>query len=359
MTAVDLATSHRRSPAWRRLADAIRDNFWVQRLARMVLIVTVVVTLTFFILRALPGNPVDILTLQFMEQGLSADEALARVTALYRIDLSEPLWSQYLSFMANLVRGDLGDSLVLANGEPVAAIVAQRLPWTLFSVGLSLLISFALGMFLGMLAAYRRNSPLDYALTNLGAVLDAIPNTLTAIYLVFLLGVVWQVIPLQMMRGSISPGMQPGFTLVFFADVLAHVAVPATIYVLSTLGGWILAMRASTISALGEDYLTVARARGLPDLRILTAYVGRNASLPLVTGFSIALGFAVGGSVLIEQIFNYQGIGLLLTQALNRRDYPVLQGILLVTTIAVLISTSLADLLYGWLDPRIRTGGEA
>lgn len=119
-----------------------------------------------------------------------------------------------------------------------------------------------------------------------------------------------------------------------------------------------LAMRSSTISTLGDDYVTVARARGLPDLRIITAYVGRNASLPLITSLAISLGFVVGGSILIEFIFVYQGIGLLLSQAIGKRDYPVMQGILLVTTITVIVSTALADLLYGWLDPRIRiTGG--
>jgi peptide/nickel transport system permease protein len=160
------------------------------------------------------------------------------------------------------------------------------------------------------------------------------------------------------MRGSLSAGIKPGFTLAFFADVLKHVAVPAVVYVLSTLGAWILAMRSSTLSTLGEDYVTVARARGLPDGRIMRAYVGRNASLPLVTGLAISLGFVVSGSILIEQIFVYQGIGLLLGQAIARRDYPVMQGILLVTTIAVLLSTTLADLLYGWLDPRIRVAGK-
>jgi len=189
--------------------------------------------------------------------------------------------------------------------------------------------------------------------------IGAVPNTLWAIILVLLLGVVWKVVPLNLMRGSVSPGVKAGFSLEFIGDVLKHWFVPGMVYVLTTLGGWMLAMRSSTVSVLGEDYVTVARARGLPDVRIITAYVGRNASLPLVTALAISIGFLLGGSTVIEFIFVYQGVGLLMSQAIAKRDYPVMQGILLVTTITVILSTAIADLLYGWLDPRIRIrGGE-
>jgi len=338
--------------------EKIATNYWVRTIAKKLLIVWIVMTLTFFIIRALPGNPVEIMVMSLMDSGLSSEEAYARAASLLRIDLDAPLGKQYLDYMTNLLHGDLGDSYVLAINKPVATLIAQRLPWTLFSVGTSLLISFIIGMFLGTLAAYWRNSFIDHALTNFSAAIESIPNTLTAIVLVLLLGVTWKVVPLNFMRGSLSPGIKPGFTTAFLVDLFKHYAVPGAVYVFSTLGGWMLSMRSSTISTLGEDYVTVARARGLPDLRIITAYVGRNASLPLITGLAISLGFAVGGSILIESIFVYQGIGLLLNQAIAKRDYPVMQGILLVTTITVILSTALADLLYGWLDPRIRvTGG--
>lgn len=344
---------------WQGRLERLVNNFWLRTLVKKIFIIWVVVTLTFFIIRALPGNPVEIFIMQLVDSGFSEEEARSRAASLMRIDLDAPLSEQYLDYMRNLLRGDLGDSYVLARGKPVAEIIFQRLPWTLFSVGTSLFISFSLGIFLGMLAAYKRNSWFDHLLTNLSAGLDSIPNTLTALILVFYLGVVWKIVPLNLMRGSLSPGITPGFTVEFFADLFKHYAVPGAVYVLSTLGGWMLAMRSSTSSTLGEDYVTVARARGLSDLRIVTAYVGRNASLPLITGLAIALGFAVGGSVLIEYIFVYQGIGLLLSQAIAKRDYPVMQGILLATTITVILCTALADLLYGWLDPRIRIqGGE-
>ncbi len=329
-------------------------KYFGRTLLKTLFIVWLVTTLTFFIIRTLPGNPVDIMVMSLMDSGLSEEEAQARAKALFRIDFNQPVGEQYVEFMGNVVRGDLGDSYVLAPGKPVMDILMQRLPWTLFSAGTSLLISFMLGMFLGMIAAYKRNSWIDQVLTNLSAILDAVPSTLTAILMVLLLGVIWKVVPLNMMRGSLSPGIKPGFTIEFFVDAFRHFLIPGLVYVLATLGGWMLAMRSSTISALGDDYVTVAKARGLPDMRIITAYVGRNASLPLFTGLAISLGFVVAGSVLIELIFVYQGVGLLLSQAIAKRDYPVMQGILLVLTITVIISTALADLLYGWLDPRIR-----
>jgi peptide/nickel transport system permease protein len=326
-------------------------------LLKIAMILWVVVTLTFLVIRALPGNPVDIFVQNLIDTGLSEEQARSRAAALLRIDLDQPLSAQYLDFLRNLLRGDLGDSYVLARGKPVREIVMQRLPWTVFSVGTSLLVSFALGSFLGMIAAYRRGSWLDHALTTVSAILDAVPPLLTAVLCVLLLGVSWKLLPLDQMRGSLSPGVRPGFTLAFFADLFKHLLVPGAVYVLSTLGSWILAMRSSTLSTIGEEYVTVARARGLSDRRIMTAYVGRNASLPLVTGLAISLGFAVGGAIVIEQVFVYQGVGLLLSQAIARRDYPVIQGILLVTTIIVLLTTALADLLYSWLDPRVRMPG--
>lgn len=327
-------------------------------LIKTTLILWIVVTLTFLIIRALPGNPVDIFVQNLINQGMSEEQARSRAARLLRIDLNQPLGAQYLDFMSNLARGELGESFVLAPGKSVREIVLQRLPWTLFSVGISLLVSFGLGVFLGMVAAYKRGSWLDHTLTTISATLDAVPPILTAVLCVLLVGVQWQLIPLDQMRGSLSPGIKPGFNLTFFADLFKHLLIPGAVYVLSTLGSWTLAMRSSTLSTLGDDYVTVARARGLSDLRIMHAYVGRNASLPLVTGLAISLGFAVSGSILIEQVFVYQGIGLLLNQAIARRDYPVIQGILLVTTITVLLSTALADLLYSWLDPRVRATEE-
>ncbi len=218
------------------------------------------------------------------------------------------------------------------------------------------MISFTSGVILGLLMAYRRESLLDHILTVLASVLSAIPNYILGILLIIWLGVRWGVVPVAQMRGSLSPGVQPGFTLAFFQDALFHAALPIAAYVLTTVGSWMLTMKSSTISVLEEDYVTVARAKGLKESRITTAYVGRNAALPLFTLLAISIGFVVGGSVLIETIFQYQGIGYVLLQAVNRRDYVVMQGVFLIITLSVIFANFFADMLYSWLDPRIKFG---
>ena len=230
-------------------------------------------------------------------------------------------------------------------------------PWTIFSVSIGLFLSFLGGVALGMLMAYRRESWLDYVLSTFGSLVSSIPNYLIAIILVVFLGTQWKIINIAQMRGSTTPGIQPGFTPDFLGDILFHASLPIGVYVLTTIGGWMLTMKSSTIATLEEDYVTVARARGLPDSRIMTSYVGRNAALPLFTQLAISIGFVVGGSVVIESIFVYNGIGKRLIDAINQRDYPVMQGVFIVITISVIFANLMADLLYSRLDPRIRVGG--
>jgi peptide/nickel transport system permease protein len=319
--------------------------------------VVVVITLTFFIIRLMPGNPVQIYVQeQIALYGMTYQDALAAASSMFAIRLDQPITSQYVDYMRNLAHGDLGKSF-RSVGTPVSSIVAKFLPWTLFSVGLSLFLSFTLGMFLGMLIAYRRETFLDHVLSTIGSILSSVPNYLVAMILVIFLGVQWKVLPFAQMRGSMSPGMQPGFNFAFLKDIVWHATFPIMTYVLTTIGGWMLTMKSSTIATLEEDYVTVARARGLPDSRIMTSYVGRNAMLPLFTQLAISVGFVVGGSVLIENIFVYQGIGKMLIDSINQRDYPVMQAVFLIITISVILANFLADFLYSWLDPRIRSMG--
>ena len=175
-----------------------------------------------------------------------------------------------------------------------------------------------------MVMAYRRESLLDHVLSALASIFTSIPNYLVGMMILVFLGVQWKVFPITKMRGAMSPGMKPGFTWAFIKDIFYHATLPILTYVLTTIGGWMLAMKSSTISTLGEDYVMVAKARGLPERRIVTAYVGRNASLPLFTQLAISIGFVVGGSALIEFIFVYQGVGQLLLNSINYRDYPVM-----------------------------------
>ena len=349
-----------RPAAWRlgSLLHSLLRSYLLGRLLKAALTVFVVTSFTFFLVRLMPGNPVDIYVMQIVTQfGMTYAEAQAQVAAIMGIDLKAPLHLQYLGYLQGLAHGNLGTS-ILSKGTPVTAIILRFLPWTLFSVGLALLISFTLGIGLGMISAYRREGWFDHLVSALASLFSAIPDYLLAILLVVFLGVQLKLLPIAAMRGSISPGVQVGFTWGFIGDVLFHAALPVATYVLAHMGTWMLTMKSSTLAALEEDYVAVARAKGLPDRRITTAYVGRNAVLPLFTQFAISAGFIVGGSILIEFIFVYQGIGLLLLTSVNQRDHPVMQGVFMLITCAVVFANLFADLFYSKLDPRIgRTGG--
>ncbi len=336
-----------------RLTARAWNSYLPRRVGRALLTILAVSTFTFFLVRLMPGNPVDVFIHdQITTYGQTYEQALEQARGLFALDLKAPLPVQYVQYLGNLMRGDFGQS-ILSPGTPVVAIIVRFLPWTLFSVGLALILSFALGVVLGMLMAYRRETWLDHTLTVFATVTTVIPNYLFGILLLVFLGVQTRVINIAAIRGSLSPGVQPEFSLAFVADALYHAALPIVTYVLATIGGWMLTMKASTLAILGEDHVLFARARGLPDRRIAAAYLGRNALLPLFTQLTIAIGFAVGGSALIEFVFNYQGIGFVLYDATVRRDYPVMQGVFLVITVSVVLANLLADLLYGWIDPRV------
>ena len=341
------------------IVSRVVGNFYVGRLFKALVTVYLVSTISFFVVHLMPGSPVDVYIYTLMAQyGVSYETAKNQAAALFAVNVDEPLALQYVDYLSQLARGNLGNSL-LSPGTSVSSVMLAYMPWTLFSVGVALLISFVLGIVLGMVMAYRRESFLDHVLSLLGSVFHSVPNYIIGILLVVILGIQLNLVDIAAMRGSFSPGVQPGVNLHFFLDALMHASLPVLTYVLTTVGSWMLTMKSNTISTLGEDYVTVARARGLGDWRIMTAYVGRNAVIPLVAQLAIAAGFAVGGSILIETLFVYQGIGWILNSAIAQRDYTVMQGIFLVITTSVVVANLIADLLYGKIDPRVRIQGDS
>lgn len=344
----------------RRWMGALWERPLLRAFVRAALTVYVVITLTFVIVRLMPGNPVDNYIFQLIaEQNTTYQDAADQASALFNIDLTRPLHLQYFDFLGRLVRGDLGTS-ILSAGTPVTSVILAFLPWTLFAVGTGLFLSFTVGIGLGLLAAYNRNSPFDTIVSTVGSIVSSVPNYLVALLIVVFGGTVFRVLPIAQMRGSSSPGIPPGFTPEYIGDIFFHAALPITVFFLTVIGHWILSMKSATMATLEEDYVGAARARGLSDGRIATAYVGRNAVLPLVTQFAIAAGYVVGGAILVEFLLVYPGIGLRLVKAIDQRDYPVMQGIVLLITVSVVTANLVADLLYSKLDPRIgRAGGAA
>ncbi len=333
----------------------VLDSFVFRRLLRALFTIFLVSTFIFFLVRLLPGNPIEVyINRQMTQYGYSYDDASNQARSLFAIDVDRPLLLQYVDYLKNLIQGDLGTSMVLP-GTTVSSIILSRIWWTIFSVGTALIIAFTLGSFIGMIMAYRRGTTFDGVASTLGSILNSIPNYLLALMFIIVFGVQLGWIDYTSMRGSVSSGQPVELSFAFIKDALYHAILPISVYVVTSIGGWMLLMKSSTISTLEEDYVTAGRARGVPEWRILTNYVGRNAILPLFTQLTISIGFVVGGSLLVEPIFQYQGIGMRLFESINQRDYPVLQGIFLVITISVVLALFIADLLYSRLDPRIRS----
>ncbi|MHB8629399.1 MAG: ABC transporter permease [Aggregatilineales bacterium] len=336
------------------LVNRLTHSYIVRSIVQALFTIWLVTTFTFLLIRLLPGGPIQTYIDKLTRNGdMTYEQAAARASAMFGSDVQKPVIEQYLSYLNNILHGNMGVSIT-STDTPVLQIIATFLPWTLFSVGLSLLLSFVIGLGLGMLMAYWRNGIFDVVVTTVSSFLSSIPNYVIAVLILYFFGVRLGVFSVAAARGAYTPGIQVGFTLAFFVDILTHAMLPLMTYWLSSFGGWALTMKNSTLGTLGEEYVTVAQARGLGRGRIMMAYVGRNAVLPLFTQLALSIAFVIGGSVIIERYFSYPGLGLKLSTAILDRDYPVMQGIFLVITIAVVVANLLTDFLYSRLDPRVR-----
>ena len=326
-------------------------NYYVRRTARVLVTVFLVASLTFGLVRLLPGGPFTLLRAQLLRQGVPADEVDARIANLQNIRPDEPLWMQYIDYMTALVQGNLGESISL--GEPVVSVLAKAAPWTVFVVLVSTILVFVVGIFLGSLQAYWEGSRFDQLVTGVSISMMSLPFYVVAVLLLYVFAYQFGWLPTA---GTISNSVDRSLSVPFVVSALKHSILPIVSYTLGAAGGQALAMRGNSIQVLGNDYVQVARLRGLSDRRIATRYVARNAILPLYTGFLLLLGFRLGGTVILEQIFSYTGLGYYMITALNANDYPLMMGTFLVITVALVIGVYIADLTYSRIDPRISAG---
>ncbi|HEY6572965.1 MAG TPA: ABC transporter permease [Candidatus Eisenbacteria bacterium] len=307
----------------------------------------VALTINFLLPRLMPGDPATALFARF--RGQLAPEAMEALRETFGL-VQAPLWKQYVGSLGHVLSGDLGVSVAYFPA-PVTTVIGTGLIWTVLLAGSAVAISFVLGTLLGLASAWWRRGWLDTWLPSSLAFVGAFPYFWLAMVALFVFRFTLGWFPLG---HAYSDDMVPGFSAPFLADVARHAALPVATMVLATMGGWLLSMRNSTIAVLGSDYVSLAQAKGLPPSRVALRYAGRNALLPNVTGLGMALGFVLGGSLLTEIVFSYPGQGYLLVQAVRNQDYPLMQGIFLVITLAVLGANFLVDLAYLWLDPRIR-----
>lgn len=306
-------------------------------------------TFTFVLIRMMPGDVVHIWAQRIAaEQGVPYSTAYEIAKTRLNHDPTVPIPIQYLKYVRGVFAGNLGESMQMR--VPVSRIILGALPWTLFIASLALFTSFVLGIVLGLVVTWRRSPVLETLMTVGTTASQSVPDFLFALILMIVFGIHLRLFPL---RGAYGVDVDPGFNLAFLLDVLHHAALPVAAFTLHSAGGWALAMKGSAAAVLHEDYITVARAKGLTDSRIITRYLGRNAMLPLITSLAIALGSMFSGAMLIESLFSYPGIGYFMAEAINNRDYTLMQGLFLVTTMATIFFTLLADLVYARLDPRI------
>jgi peptide/nickel transport system permease protein len=305
------------------------------------------ITINFFIPRLAPGDPAGALLARF--QGRMNPAATTALELQFGISHA-PLWTQYLQYLGKLFHGDLGISFTYFP-TPVSTVIGQEIPWTLFLVGVSVIISFTLGTLLGIVIAWRRGSLLDGIVPPLLTFFSAVPYFWLALIALYIFGYTLNWFPLN---GGYNISVTEGWNGDFLLSALQHSILPACTIVLASIAGWMLGMRNTMITTLTEDYVLLAEAKGLSQRRIMFAYAARNAILPNVTAFALSLGFVVGGSLLTEVVFSYPGIGYALLQAAQNADYPLLQGIFLCIAVAVIGANFVADLVYTVLDPRVR-----
>lgn len=326
-------------------------RYVLRKLGFYLLAAWVALTVNFLLPQLIPGNPVDDLLTKMSQAGPvppGEQQVLNRLLGLGSGNIFQKYW-QYVDGVAHLRLG-----LSISNfPTPVSAEIGSAIYWTLVLVGTATVISFLLGIALGTLAGWKRGSRLE-AIIPSTTLLTAMPYFWLALILVFVFATnVWHIFPAGQGYNTNS-FINVGWNFAFIGSAIQHAILPALTIVISSVGGWLLGMRNMMVSTLSDDYVIAAEAKGLKPRRVMIGYAARNAVLPSISGFAISLGFVVSGAIAMEYVFSYPGIGFQLVNSVGNDDFPLMQGIFLVITFAVLGANLIVDLLYGFVDPRTR-----
>jgi peptide/nickel transport system permease protein len=304
------------------------------------------ITLNFAIPRLMPGNPVQAVFARF--RGQVPPAATASFAKLFGLNNSST-WSQYSTYLSQLAHGNLGISFSYFPSTTLQVIMTS-LPWTAALIGVATVISFLVGTALGIMSGWWRGSWMD-SLLPITTFLGSIPYFWFGLLAAFFLADQLHWFPLSGATGTTTP---IGVNWSFVTSASYHAILPAATIVIASIGGWMLGMRNMMVTTQAEDYVLLAEAKGLSPRRIMITYAARNAILPTLATFAMSLGFVVSGAILVEIVFSYPGLGYVLFQAVTNNDYPLMQGVFLMITVAVLAANFLADLAYVALDPRTR-----
>lgn len=306
----------------------------------------VVVTVIFAIPRAMPGDPIAARQDPNDSLYVSDETTRARLLAYYGLD--RPLIEQYGDYLGRITRVDLGWSI--SRNTPVRTLIGQHLPWTILLMATAIAFSSSISFMAGVGAAWRRGQRRDRFLVVAMTGARSIPEYALAAVLLILFAVLVPIFPLY---GAKTPFAVYASPLAKVLDIGRHAALPVIALTVGLMGNKFLLVRNTMVGVLGEDYMVLARAKGLRERRLKFHHAGRNALLPFLTVLGIQIGFAVGGSVFVESVFAYPGMGTLILRAVEQRDYPVLEGCFLTLATAVLLANLLLELIYARLDPRV------
>jgi peptide/nickel transport system permease protein len=322
-------------------------RFILRRLGFYILAAWASLTINFFLPRLMPGDPATALCAA--GRGQITPEQCDQLRTAFGLS-NEPLINQYFSYLGRMLRGDFGVSYS-AFPAAVTTVIGTALQWTLLLGGTALIVSFVVGNIIGIFGSWRRGKLMDNTLPPLLIFIGAFPPFFLGIMMLYYLAFEFGLFP---RRHAFDDTLSPAFTLEFFGSVAQHLFLPALTIVIVTIGGWVLGIRNTMVGVLAEDYVTLAEAKGLKQRRIMFNYAARNALLPSVTAFGMAIGFVLSGQVLVETVFSYPGLGYLLVKSVTNLDYPLMQGLFLMITFAVLAANFIVDILYTRLDPRVR-----
>lgn len=309
-------------------------------------------TIAFVLPRIAPGNPVQQI-IAGLSQGTVSPDLLGQYEKqlMTEFELDKPLHVQFIHYLENALRGDLGRS-ISSYGEPVVNLITRHLPWTLLLLVPSTIVAWAVGNYLGARATYKKGTFFEKITVSTGILLSQIPFYWLAILLIFVFAIKLGLFP---PGSAYTPTLSPELSIEFVKDVLYHYVLPFLSLTLVGIGGWIITMRVLAAMELGSTYVTFSETLNVED-RILFRYILRNSLLPQVTGLGLQLGSFMTGQIITEQLFNYQGMGILLSRALGTRDYPLIQGIFLILIGTLLLANYIVDFIYVLIDPRIRLG---
>jgi peptide/nickel transport system permease protein len=322
----------------------------LRKTALFVITLWAAVTLNFILPRLMPGSPVDAALGRLAQSGQPITNAERRAVEIQLGVPNTSLVSQYWDYWNSIVRLRFGSSYSFPS-ETVAQTIGKALPWTLVLVGATTIIAFVIGTLLGVYAGWRRGRVADSSVTLSATFFGAFPPFWLGLLLLYLLAFKYGWFPI---KGGYAEGSTPNLSLAFLADAGRHSVLPGLTLAVTALSGWVFGMRNNMINTLGEDYVTFAEANGLRSRTVALMYAARNALLPNVTAFGLSLGAVVGGSVLVEGVFSYPGLGNLLYIAVSNHDFPLMQALFLVITVSMLVTIFIVDLLYVRLDPRVR-----